>query len=308
MACLVLLVAAFSATQTTATPATSAPAPRPASTIQAAKVTIEKADAGPGWFEFLFWSPLSGWIVGLAGIAATAYFALRYRQTKKLSFSCRNYDLLRAEAKLIEQLKVFYDDVPVPNLTVCALDLWNEGSATIDRNDIAPKDPIRVTIVGGRLLRIQSKVAQDDVASNLEVIRDPENEDSFRLTFDFLDPGKGGKFGIYHTSVAADPVHVTGTIKGAGHPTLRSERAPRKTLFEQYAPSLIGLLYLTLLCVIFAAWMERIYQTPIPDPLFWALLIVPGSSLIALVLLAKVHQRSRERTKATAAGEGHDAD
>ena len=120
MANLVLLTATVSAAQTTApatkptgTPVTSAPASRPPSVTPAGMAATKKTDAGPGWFEFLFWSPLSGWIVGLAGIAATIIFALRARQTKKPSFSCRNFTLLREEAKNVEKLKVFYDNDPV---------------------------------------------------------------------------------------------------------------------------------------------------------------------------------------------------
>ena len=285
------------------TPAALAPAFSPAATIPAQKAATKKTDAGPGWFEFLFWSPLSGWIVGLAGIAATAYFALRAQPTKKLGFSCRNFAVLKGEVKIVKDLKVFYNDEPVTNFTVSALDFWNAGSATIYKDDVASKDPIRVTIDGGRLLKLQSEVMQDDVASNLEVIRDSDNEDSFRLTFDFLDPGKGGKFGIYHTSIAPDPVHVTGTIKGGGHPTRRSERLPIQTLAERRLHGTVGLLLITGLCAILAAWMERTYQTPMPAPLFWALLVVSLSLFIALLVVAKDVKRVHTRTEATAAGE-----
>jgi hypothetical protein len=256
---LVLLVAAFSAAQTTgpitkptAAPAASAPATRPASTMPAGKAAIEKTDAGPGWFEFLFWSPLSGWIVGLAGIAATITVALRERRTKKPSFSCENFTLLREEAKKLEKLKVFYGEEPVSNLTVSVIAFWNAGSATIDGNDIAPQDPLTFKIEDGQLLDFSLKVRQDNKASNFSVGQSFDIENAAHLGFDFIESGQGVTFELFHTSTASEPVRVTGTIKGAGQPKHRDSREfgtswVEKLTSSRHIPFIFTLIFATIL-------------------------------------------------------------
>jgi hypothetical protein len=91
----------------------------------------------------------AGVAVGLIGIALACYFYLAGRRVKDLRWTVRSVNIIQGYRSKVEDLHVSYRGVDVENLTVSKILVWNEGRETIDRDDIAPADPLRVATRDG---------------------------------------------------------------------------------------------------------------------------------------------------------------
>src|SRR5258708_33075831 len=94
-----------------------------------------------------------GWIgptIGLVSLSlAITFFLITRRARLKIpSWSSRSTNLVRGFASNLPGLAIFFRNEIVETLTVTRIAFWNRGMATIDRNDIAPSDPVRIVALG----------------------------------------------------------------------------------------------------------------------------------------------------------------
>lgn len=169
-----------------------------------------------------------GWIGPLIGLVtlslAIAFFLLgRRARLKGPTWAARSNNLVRGFASALPDLEILFRSEKVDTLTVTRIAFWNRGMATIDRNDIAPADPLRITsIANSRLLDV--KVVQvSGEPSRFEAVLSDNGKAAY-LRFDFLDHDHGAVVQVVHTGASGADLTVAGTIKGAGAPVKRRVR------------------------------------------------------------------------------------
>ena len=123
----------------------------------------------------------------------------------------------------IPELEILFRKNKVDTLTVSRIAVWNRGAATIDRNDIAVADPLRIGPTGtARLLDVKVVQVCGD-SSRFEAMLNGDGT-AAHLRFDFLDRDQGAVIQVIHTGASGDDVAVLGTVKGAGTPAKRKIR------------------------------------------------------------------------------------
>jgi hypothetical protein len=173
-----------------------------------------------------------GPLIGLVGIVlAAAFFMLgRRARLKQPTWAVRSNNLVRNFSSTLPGLDIRFDGKKVETLTISRIAFWSRGMATIDRNDIAPADPLRIVGVGGAQLLDVKLVQVNSEPSQFAAKLNPEGREA-HLTFDFLDHDQGAVFQVIHTGTSSNDVTVVGTIKGAGTPVKRRVRRTMLPLF-----------------------------------------------------------------------------
>lgn len=155
-----------------------------------------------------------GWLIGLVGILAAAFFYWRSTIGARLVFQARGYHLIGGpEALLPGEVTISFKDTPVPRLTSAVIVFWNAGRATIRGADIVESDPIRIIFPEGtHLLRDGvTSATRSVVAAKTNVSERSPNE--LFVSFDFLDPGDGLVIEVLHTGEERFPA-MAGTVRG----------------------------------------------------------------------------------------------
>jgi len=170
----------------------------------------------PGWL---------GPIIGLISLSlAITFFLLgRRARLKGPTWAATSNNLVRGFSSSLPELEILFRKEKVDTVTVTRMAFWNRGMATIDRNDIAHADPLRIACGDGiRLLDV--KVIQiNSEPSRFGAILSDDGKASL-LTFDFLDHDQGAVIQVIHTGTGNNDLSILGTIKGAGAPTKRKTR------------------------------------------------------------------------------------
>jgi len=129
-------------------------------------------------------------------------------------YNSRNYNLIRDRLRALTSLRITYKDEIVTDLSLARIALWNRGRETINSDDIAPKDPLRIEVpVGARVLEASLDFVTSPV--NGFTISLDEDRRAVAINFDYMHTNEGCVLSIYHTSTEVPPA-VLGTIKGVG--------------------------------------------------------------------------------------------
>ncbi|HEV2805147.1 MAG TPA: hypothetical protein VGW57_09480 [Chthoniobacterales bacterium] len=160
-------------------------------------------------------------VVGiLIGVAVAYYFYRIGLRVKEPCFSMRSNNLIEGYSSRLTGLKVLFGDEGVETLTVTRLLFWNAGAETIDRNDIAPTNPLRIEADTVSLL--EARVLSRSSDSNSFSCSVPEEKKRSLLTFDYLDRDQGAVIQVVHTGTSSSDLRVLGDIKGAPKLTSRT--------------------------------------------------------------------------------------
>jgi hypothetical protein len=197
-------------------------------------------------------SPVTALILGLIGLLFGYIFYRLGRRAKLLCWAIRSNTLIRHNQAQFPGLAVTYNGHAVETLVVTKVMIWNAGTDTVDRNDIATADPLRilaspgVEVLHATVLATNSPAGQAALAGPLTTR--PMSE--VQVTFDFLDRGQGMTVQAIHTGSEDAGVTVTGTVKGAGQPRRRDLRDPVSTRRGAYGTAALLAFSSAATCVI----------------------------------------------------------
>lgn len=180
-----------------------------------------------------------GPLIGLVSLSlAVTFFVLARRaRLKGPSWAIRSNNLVRGFGSRLPELEILFRKNKVSTLTVSRIAIWNRGAATIDRNDIATADPLRISPTGSARLLDAKLVQVSGDSSQFEAVLN-EDGTAAHLRFDFLDRHHGAVVQVIHTGASGADLSVIGTIKGAGAPLERKIRPAYFTmpLIKKYEP------------------------------------------------------------------------
>jgi hypothetical protein len=155
-----------------------------------------------------------GVVLAVVGLGTGYYFYKRSIRQPILKHYTWALDVVGGFSHpVLEGMEVIFKGASVHRLTASTITLWNAGNATLDRDAIAQRDPIRIQLRGeGRIL--EATVTKSTGAAN-NVSLDLDDEGGVVLIgFDFLDPQDGAVVRVLHTSPERYP-EVRGVLKGA---------------------------------------------------------------------------------------------
>lgn len=156
-------------------------------------------------------------ILSISSIAVSIYLFFKSIRSKKPVYLEINYPLIEDSVSAIDGLEIKYNKQKISRLTLTRFSFWNNGRETIDGNDIAAADRLRIYIPARRKTdsgeMISAKVIFSRKQAN-SIKLDIEDSEAY-ISFDFLDYGDGAIFEIYHTGIAEHQLGIKGTLKGS---------------------------------------------------------------------------------------------
>lgn len=150
--------------------------------------------------------------LGIAGIVTSVFLYIKSKREKRPCFNKQSYVLVQDRLSKIDAIQILYRGQSIRNLTLTKLAIWNGGRDPIDRQDVAPTDPIRIEIVGTADL-LSSELTHSTTRANNFSIQPDLTEKKITISFDYFGRNEGILLDIYHTGWNDDVV-LKGTVKG----------------------------------------------------------------------------------------------
>ena len=155
-----------------------------------------------------------GTLLGVVGLITGYIFYRKSLKVKSPLFLIKSNNLIQDNITSISGLGVTYKGIKVQNLTVTRILFWNDGSDTIDNNDLVIANPLR--IVGKEDCTILSvNVLESNNPSSKFSARLNKKENCVTIDFDYLDRNQGAVVQVFHSGKNSTGISIVGDIKGA---------------------------------------------------------------------------------------------
>jgi len=147
---------------------------------------------------------------GLAAALGVGFIFYRLtadREMRILGYRAFSWSIVEQQHEA-PHVQVLYRGTPVQRVTRTSLVLWNPGWQTVEGQDVAAADPVRIVSASGQLLRADL-IYESRTSVGFKLT---EREDGYRCDFALLDRHDGVVIDLLHTASGAD-LTIKGTIK-----------------------------------------------------------------------------------------------
>lgn len=153
------------------------------------------------WIETLL--AIVGVVIGLFGLLRSRAVGIVAIQSHDISLISRDTSEFPAE------LDIRYRGASIPRLTSSTVFIWNRGSATIRRRDIAESNPLTLKFDGSVFNQRISCSTDESIQAVSSIVQDSKHSVSY--DFEFLNPKDGFVMEILHAGDSKHP-NCLGTI------------------------------------------------------------------------------------------------
>ena len=158
------------------------------------------------WLNLIFLS------LAILSIFVSIYLYRKSRKRKKPVYDKRSINVISDTIKKIGNIDIQYKGSKIENLTVSKVAIWNNGNDTINDNDQAPTDKLRIEIAEGFSILESELIFQSSETNNIRII---QSNSLIEVYFDYIDPNDGGIIKFIHTGKKSSDVKLLGTFKGS---------------------------------------------------------------------------------------------
>ncbi|ENP7382201.1 hypothetical protein ACEC18_002765 [Vibrio parahaemolyticus] len=160
---------------------------------------------------------LAGFVIAVISFLLAIFFYFRSQKNKVPCFDYTSSTIIEGINLALEGLEVNFNGQQQERVTVTKLVLWNAGRETIDRNDIAERDKLRIIIPKGvtilDIAHVDSSVDSNEVRLGDVIVENGGAHCS--IDFDFLEHNEYVVIQIVHDGSSDEKFKVKGKIKGA---------------------------------------------------------------------------------------------
>lgn len=161
------------------------------------------------------WFVILAMVVAVISLALMVVFYFKGRRVVAVRYAVRGTNLFQNFASKIPDLQVLYGGEQVADVTATKVVLWNGGSETISRDDVASAEPILIRAEEGCRI-LDAEVIGIKNKANLFSVSAPEDGTVVRVSFDYMDRLEGAVIQILHTGTSSAGISISGKVKGAG--------------------------------------------------------------------------------------------
>lgn len=166
-------------------------------------------------------------ILGIIASIIIGYIFFKWSKNNTfIGYKVDSFNLVNNKLNSISGLEISYKKKNIKNLTSTNITFSNSGNNPIKKNDIAPKDKLKIyftddtEILGAEIIRNSNK--NNGLNTKLE-------NNIINVKFDFLDVKDIAIINIFHTSTSGDNVVFNGTVIG-GKPIKKVDMSNYKTV------------------------------------------------------------------------------
>lgn len=184
--------------------------------------------------EFFNQLPSNPWAWLFTVIVAVGGLILAYRSTPQKVLKCKisSSALITQKQSVMSKLSILYDGRNIDNLTVSTITFWNNSFPTINKTDIIDAAPLSIIVNDGEILDV-SVLQGGNTPNCIGVV--PEDNNTFKIVFDYMDKKEGGIIQIVHTG-GKHSIDASRKIKGGKIVVIHKS----VTKVKEYVFTLIG--------------------------------------------------------------------
>ena len=160
------------------------------------------------------WLNLFSLGLGILGIVVSILLFVASKKEKIPIYDITSFNLINDNVSKLDGVKVMFNNIEIENLTTSVLAIWNQGGQVINRNDVAPADPVRIEVQPNQTILSIEVLCENEKSNRFRI--QSINASSILVEFDYFHKNQGIVIRLYHTGVSSDDVKILGTIKGAG--------------------------------------------------------------------------------------------
>jgi hypothetical protein len=239
-------------------------------------------------------------LLSVVSLISAIIYRRRSNKYKELSAVAVTTGIVTDRRSALPDLQVLYAGNALDTVSVTTVRIRNRGSDVVKANDIAPADPVVITITEppeGVLLE-HSILHSSSKAANFTLAR--ISDKAVRVCFDFLEPRAEATIRILHTGRDTAAVALSGTLIGARRPLKLTDiaapgaSAVASTIFRamfKYPVVFAAVVFLTGAAVL--AWMALSLPT---TAAVRAICSIPSLLLVWFVVRIALRGRRSETT------------
>jgi uncharacterized integral membrane protein len=185
-------------------------------------------------FDFFNGNPILNLItllLAISGIVFTIYFYSKSKKVKLPIYVVRSINLVKEKIQKIDSVQILYSGDKVSNLSISKIALWNAGKETINSQDVALNNSIKVKIKDDFEILDAEILFQKNDANDFKTKISEDNK-NIEISFDFFDFEEGIVLQIFHSGNSSDDISVEGTIKSV-------KCIKRKDVLNSILPSIL---------------------------------------------------------------------
>lgn len=165
------------------------------------------------------WVTLTSWLFGLLGLISL----IKRHPRRRPFFALEERVIIPHRSKIHGDLAISFRGASVDSLALTTIFFWNGGKEPIRKSDVAPNDPVLLSIPEG--MQVLHYEVTEVASISCGVALGRGNSDSeILIEFDHMDFRQGAGIAILHT-LDPQPITVRGTIIGAD-PIIRRHSNP----------------------------------------------------------------------------------
>ncbi|MFT3911426.1 MAG: hypothetical protein QM737_18530 [Ferruginibacter sp.] len=165
------------------------------------------------WLNDNQWLNLIFLVLAILSIILSFYLFIKSKKKKRPQYSKRSINVISDKIQSVGDIKISYQGKNVNNLTVTKIVIFNSGNETINNDDQAASDKLRIIASDGVELLGTEVLFMSSSANNINFTI---NDNVVDLQFDYLDPNQGFIIKIIHSGKNSSALDVKGTFKSSG--------------------------------------------------------------------------------------------
>ena len=154
-----------------------------------------------------------GFSFSFISIIIAIIFYFKSRKLKEVMYSIQINKLFDDSTRKIPQLQVFFNNKVINRLTASKLALWNSGTTTISKSDIAKASPLQLKLKKDFEILDIKNIYSSHSGNNVKCLFE-KSGNSIKISFDYLDRKEGAVIQILHTSDNPEPLEMEGHLIG----------------------------------------------------------------------------------------------
>lgn len=154
-------------------------------------------------------------ILSPIGIILAVVFYLKSRKIKSIKHYFKSDLLIDDFIQKIEGLTIKFSDKSINRLMVTKIAFWNNGSETINFEDIPNNDKFSISIKDNFNILDVTIINILNKANNIDFLLSDDGKE-ISISFDYIDQKEGFIIQIFHTGTSSEIFEINGTIKGFG--------------------------------------------------------------------------------------------
>lgn len=167
------------------------------------------------------WFVIFGFVLTILSFPFGVYLYQKQKKLQKPTFYLKTFSIIpSAINKTAPALQILYQGQQIKSLSITRVAFLNKGNAVINKLDVAPREPLRITFDPSlEIFEAKTIYAKNQSSTGFDILN---KGSEIEMSFDYLAQEEGAVVQIIHTGYTSKDINIKGNIKGVNNNILKS--------------------------------------------------------------------------------------